>query len=156
MLHGATNMNNASGNGQQPVQPVPLLDVARGNGPLKDEILEAIGKVYDSGQFILGPEVQRLEQLMAETCKSKFAIGCASGSDALLLSLMALDIRAGDEVIVPSFTFFATASAVWRLGARPVFVDIDPVTFNIDASLIEEAITSATKAINQDHGASAA
>jgi dTDP-4-amino-4,6-dideoxygalactose transaminase len=130
---------------------VPLLDVNRGNAPLRDEILDALAKVVDSGRFLFGPDVQQLEKSIATWCGSQHAIACASGSDALLLALMALDIGEGDEVIVPSFTFFATASAVWRLNARPVFVDIDPRTFNIDPARIEEAITPATKAIIPVH-----
>ncbi len=128
-------------------QPVPLLDVGRGNRPLRAEILQAMADVYDSGRFLFGPEVERLEKAIAAVCGVRHAIGCASGSDALLLALMALEIGPGDEVIVPSFTFFATASAVWRLGARPVFVDIDAHTLNIHPDLVEQAITSETRAI---------
>jgi len=131
--------------------PVPLLDVNRGNAPLRDEILTAITKVVDSGRFLFGPDVQQLEATVAKHCGSEHAIACASGSDALLLAMMALDIGPGDEVICPSFTFFATASAVWRVGAKPVFVDIDPQTLNIDADCIERAITPATKAIIPVH-----
>ena len=130
---------------------VPLLDVSRGNGPLRDEILAAIAGVVDSGRFLFGAEVQQLERSIAELCGVEHAIACASGSDALLLALMALEIGEGDEVLVPSFTFFATASAVTRVGARPVFVDIDPRTFNIDPQRIEEAITPATRAIIPVH-----
>lgn len=130
---------------------VPLLDVSRSNNPLRDEILNAVSQVVDSGQFVLGPTCLELERSIAEKCQAEFAIGCASGSDALLLALMALDIHTGDEVIVPSFTFFATASAISRLGARPVFVDIEPKTFNIDPECVESAITSATKAILPVH-----
>jgi dTDP-4-amino-4,6-dideoxygalactose transaminase len=130
---------------------VPLLDLGRGNRPLKDEFLAAIGRVIDSGRFLHGPEVGQLEQQVAQLCGTEHAVGCATGSDALLLALMALEVGEGDEVIVPSFTFFATASAVWRLNARPVFVDIDPVTFNLDPQAVEEAITPATKAIIPVH-----
>lgn len=130
---------------------VPLLDVNRGNAPLRDEILAALAKVVDSGRFLFGPDVQQLEKSMAEWCGTKHAVACASGSDALSLALMALDIGEGDEVICPSFTFFATASAVWRLNAKPVFVDIDPRTFNIDPAKIEESVTPATKAIIPVH-----
>ena len=131
--------------------PVPLLDVGRGNQPLRDEILAAVAKVVDSGRFLFGPEVAAFESNVAKISGTEHAIGCASGSDAILLALMALDIGEGDEVIVPSFTFFATASAVWRLNAKPVFVDIDPVTFNLDPQRVEEAITPATKAIIPVH-----
>lgn len=130
---------------------VPMLDVNRGNHPLAVEFQTAIDSVFKTGRFLHGPEVQQLEKSVAGCCGTKHAIGCASGSDALLLSLMALEIGSGDEVIVPSFTFFATASAVWRLGARPVFVDIDPQTFNMDPRGIEQAITKATKAIIPVH-----
>ena len=130
---------------------VPLLDVNRGNAPLRAEILAAITRVVDSGKFLHGPDVAQLERSVAELCGVEHAIACASGSDALLLALMALEIGPGHEVIVPSFTFFATASAVWRVGARPVFVDIDPRTFNIDPSRIEAAITPKTRAIIPVH-----
>ena len=109
--------------------------------PCEAEILAALGRVCDSGGFVLGSEVTQLEQQLAVYCQAKHAIGCASGSDALLLALMALDISAGDEVILPSFTFFATASAVTRLGARPVFADIDPQTFNIDPEHVASLVT---------------
>jgi dTDP-4-amino-4,6-dideoxygalactose transaminase len=130
---------------------VPLLDVGRGTRPLKDEFLAAIGRVLDSGRFLHGPEVGQLETEIARLCGAEHAVACASGSDALLLALMALEIGEGDEVIVPSFTFFATASAVWRLNARPVFVDIDPATFNLDPQCVQEAVTPATKAIIPVH-----
>lgn len=130
---------------------VPLLDVNRGNAPLRDEFVAALAKVVDSGKFLFGPDVQQLEKSMAQWCGTQHAVACASGSDAILLALMALDIGEGDEVICPSFTFFATASAVWRLNAKPVFVDIDPHTFNIDPARIEDEITPATKAIIPVH-----
>ena len=100
---------------------VPLLDVARGNQPIRDEVLNAIAEVFDSGRFLYGPQVGELEKEVASLSNTAHAVGCASGSDALLLSLMALDIGPGDEVILPSFTFFATASCVHRLGADIVF-----------------------------------
>jgi dTDP-4-amino-4,6-dideoxygalactose transaminase len=130
---------------------VPLLDINRGNAEQRDEILAALTRVVDSGRFLFGPDVAQLEESIAKLCGVEHAIACASGSDALLLALMALDIGDGDEVIVPSLTFFATASAVWRLGARPVFVDIDPVTFNLDPQRIEDAITPLTRAIIPVH-----
>ena len=131
--------------------PVPLLDVVGGNAPLRDEILAAIARVVDSGRFLHGPDCRELEAEVARRCEVPRAVSCASGSDALLLAMMALGIGAGDEVIVPSFTFFATASCVWRVGAQPVFVDIDPVTFNIDPQQVEAAITRATRAIIPVH-----
>lgn len=134
-----------------PIQSVPLLDVGRGNAPHREDFLEAIGKVIDSGRFFFGPDVEALEQEIATYSQVEHAIGCASGSDALLLALMALEIGPGDEVIVPSFTFFASVSCITRLGATPVFVDIRADTFNIDAERIEPAITSRTKAIIPVH-----
>jgi dTDP-4-amino-4,6-dideoxygalactose transaminase len=130
---------------------VPLLDVNRSTADLRGELLAAVTAVIDSGKFLHGPDVTQLETSVAKLCGVKHAVACASGSDALLLALMALDIGDGDEVIVPSFTFFATASAVWRLGAKPVFVDIDPRTFNLDPSAIEDAITPLTRAIIPVH-----
>lgn len=135
---------------QQPA-PVPLLDVNRQNQPLRDEILAAITEVVDSGAFLKGPAVRQLEAEVAQMCGVDHAVGCASGSDALLVALMALDIGPGDEVILPSFTFFATAGAVTRLGATPVFADILPDTFNIDPADIARRITPATKAIIPVH-----
>ncbi len=130
---------------------VPLLDISRDHAPLRDKILAALARVVDSGRFLHGPDVAALEKSVAELCQVEHAVGCASGSDAVLLALMGLDVGEGDEVIVPSFTFFATASAVWRLGARPVFVDIDPQTFNLDPERIEDAITPLTRAIIPVH-----
>ncbi len=146
---------SASPNGkaeQDSLDPrVPLLDLHRQHVPLKEEIAAALARVCDSGAFILGPEATLLEQNVAAYSQAKHAVACASGSDALLLALMAFDIQAGDEVILPSFTFFATASAVTRLGARPVFADIDPVTFNIDPAAVASLVSSATKAILPVH-----
>lgn len=137
--------------GSTAVQNVPLLDVSRENGPLSEEIKRTINDIVDSGRFIGGPHCQEFEQRVADLCDTEFAIGCASGSDALLLALMAVGIKSGDEVICPSFTFFATASCISRLGATPIFVDIDPVTFNMDPALIEDLITPRTKAIIPVH-----
>ncbi len=133
------------------VNSVPLLDVGRDHRQLKAEMMEAIAEIIDSGQFIGGPHCKNLERRVAEICQTEFAIGCASGSDALLLALIACDVGPGDEVICPSFTFFATASAVERLGATPIFVDIDPVSFNLDPSLIKTLITNRTRAIIPVH-----
>ena len=130
---------------------VPLLDVVRSSAFLRDEILQSIGDIMDTGRFVGGDAVKDFEATFSQYCRTQCAIACASGSDALLLALMALDIGPGDEVIVPSFTFFATASAVWRLGAKPVFADIDPVTFNIDPADIVRCITSQTRAIIPVH-----
>ncbi len=133
------------------IQGVPLLDLARAHGPLLDEFIESLASVCRSGQFVLGPEVVKLEQSVAEYSQAKHAVGCASGSDALLLALMACGVGPADEVILPSFTFFATASAVTRLGATPVFADIEPGTFNICPASIESLINPATKAILPVH-----
>jgi dTDP-4-amino-4,6-dideoxygalactose transaminase len=130
---------------------VPLLDMQRQYQPLRDEIRAAIDRVCDSGRFILGPDCEQLEQSIAKYTRTRHAIACASGSDALLLALMALEIGPGDEVILPSYTFFATASAVWRLGAMPVFVDIDPATYNLAPEATAARITRATKAILPVH-----
>ncbi|QDS91791.1 Aminotransferase [Roseimaritima multifibrata] len=130
---------------------VPLLDVARGNTPLREAFLEALQEVVDSGRFLFGPDVTQLEEEIASFSQVDHAIGCASGSDALLLALLALNIGPGDEVIVPSFTFFASVSCITRVGATPVFVDIRPDTFNVDPAAIEAAITPRTKAIIPVH-----
>jgi len=130
---------------------VPLLDITRDNEPMLYEMIRAISEVVHSGGFVGGPHCQLLEQAVAELCQTRHAIGCASGSDALLLSLMAIDLQPGDEVIVPSFTFFASVSAVTRLGATPVFIDIEPDTFNLDPQRLEELITPRTKAVMPIH-----
>lgn len=130
---------------------VPFFDLVPQFVSLEREIHLALDEVFKTQHFILGPQVKTLEQTLAQYCEIPHAIGVASGSDALLLSLMALGIGTGDEVLIPSFTFFATAGAVSRLGAIPVFVDIDPQTYNIDPSKIEEKITPKTKAIIPVH-----
>lgn len=130
---------------------VPLLDIPRGNAVDHEEIMAMIEEIVKSGWFVGGPHVKQLESQVCEVTGAKHAIGCASGSDALLLSLMAMDVGPGAEVIVPSFTFFATASAAWRLGAKPVFVDIDPVTFNMCPRSLEQAISRRTRAIIPVH-----
>jgi len=130
---------------------VALLDLKRQYESIKDEIAEALKKVCDSGAFILGPEVKTLEQNLAQYSQTEYAIACASGSDALLLALMAINISPGDEVLVPSFTFFATASAVSRLGATPVFVDIDPQSYTMNPDDAKHKVTSRTKAILPVH-----
>jgi dTDP-4-amino-4,6-dideoxygalactose transaminase len=130
---------------------VPMLDVSRENKRLEAEIDAAISEVCKSGAFVHGPACAKFEAAMAEYCGTAHAVGCASGSDALLLALLALGVGPGDEVIVPSFTFFATASAVWRLGAKPVFADIRPDSFNLDPADVLYKMTSATKAIIPVH-----
>ena len=130
---------------------VPLLDLTAQYRPLRDEILQAITRVADSQRFILGPEVEALERELAEMIEVDHAIGVSSGTDAIVAVLMALGIGPGDEVITPTHSFIATASSVSRVGATPVFVDIDPVTFNIDPAAAERAVTSRTRAILPVH-----
>ena len=120
---------------------VPLVDLKAQYAEIRDEITPAIQRVLESQQFIMGPEVVGLEDEIAAYCETSFAIGCGSGSDALLLSLMALDVTPGDQVICPSYTFFATAGSISRLGAVPVFADIDPATFNVSAGSVRAAAT---------------
>jgi dTDP-4-amino-4,6-dideoxygalactose transaminase len=130
---------------------VPLLDLKAQYATIKDEIRPAIDAVLESQHFIMGPQVKGLEEKIAAYTSCKHAIGCASGSDALLLSLMAMDIGPGDAVITTPYTFFATAGAVARLGATTIFVDIDPKTYNIDPAQIDKKITKRTKAIIPVH-----
>jgi dTDP-4-amino-4,6-dideoxygalactose transaminase len=130
---------------------IPLLDLKAQFQPLRAEILSAIETVCDEQGFVLGPRVAAFEEAMAKYTGARYAIGCASGSDALLLSLMVLGVGQGDEVITVPFTFFATAGAISRLGAKPVFVDIQPETFNLDPTQLERAITPRTKAIIPVH-----
>lgn len=132
-------------------EPIPLLDLGAQHHSLHDELVNAFERVLQSGEFILGREVAAFEAEIASFLKCKHAIGVSSGSDALLAALMALDIGPGDEVITPAFSFFATAGCVARLGAKPVFVDIDPETYNLDPNKIEHAVTSHTKAIIPVH-----
>jgi dTDP-4-amino-4,6-dideoxygalactose transaminase len=130
---------------------VPLLDLAKTHAALREDLLAALARVVDDGRFLFGPDVVQLEKDVAQLSQAQHGIGCASGSDALLLSLLALGIGPGDEVIVPSFTFFATVSAVVRVGAKPVMVDILPDTYNINPAACEAAITSRTRAIIPVH-----
>ena len=127
--------------------PVPLLDLRAQYAAIRDEIVPAMMRVVEDQLFILGEPVERLERAVAELSHAKHAIGCASGTDALLLPLRALDIGPGHEVITTPFTFFATAGTVHNVGAKPVFVDIDPVTFNIQPDAVKAAVTPRTRAI---------
>lgn len=126
---------------------VPIVDLQAQYQALRQEIDTAVASVLESGRFILGENVQRLEEEVAVYCGARFGIGVASGTDALELSLAALGIGPGDEVITTPFTFGATTEVIVRLGARPVYVDIDPDTYNIDVSAIERAITGRTRAL---------
>ena len=130
---------------------VPLLDLKAQFATIKDEIMPALEAVMASQYFINGPEVKELEKLVAEYSSATAAVGVSSGTDALLCSLMTLGIGAGDEVITTPYTFFATAGSIWRTGARPVFVDVEPDTFNIDPTKIEAAVTDKTRAIMPVH-----
>lgn len=130
---------------------VPLLDLVAQHETIKDAVLAAAHEVIARQQFIMGPEVGRLEAEVAALCRARHAIACASGTDALLLPLKALGLRPGDEVIAPAFTFFATAGAIHNAGGRPVFVDIDPETFNLAPEAVEAAVTPRTRAIVAVH-----
>lgn len=130
---------------------IPILDLKVQYVAIKDEITRAINKVCESQAFALGPAVAEFEQNVAEYCKSKHAIGVSSGTDALLVSLMAMGVKPGDEVITTPFSFFATAGCIVRLGARPVFVDVDPDSYNIDPAGIGKKINEKTRAIIPVH-----
>jgi dTDP-4-amino-4,6-dideoxygalactose transaminase len=130
---------------------VPFFQLVPQYRLIQEEVKKALDEVLETQQFILGPHVESLEKAIANYCNTRYAIGVASGSDALFLALLALGVGPGDEVILPPFTFFATAGSVSRAGAMPVFVDIDPETYNIDPSRIEEKITPKTKAIIPVH-----
>ena len=127
--------------------PVPLLDLHAQHKTIRDEVVDAVTRIVDAQTFILGEPVERLEKAVAELSHTKHAIGCANGTDAILLALRALDAGRGDEVITTPFTFFATAGAIHNVGATPVFVDIDAETYNIDPAEVASAITPRTKAI---------
>lgn len=133
------------------LSPVPLIDVGIQNEPLQAELLEAARSVLESGQFILGSELNKFEEEMAASIGVKHAIGVSSGTDALLLALYALGIGSGDEVICPGFTFFATAGAIARTGAIPIFADVCPVCFNLDLASVESKLTEKTRAIMPVH-----
>src|SRR6202163_1632782 len=130
---------------------VPLLDLQAQYRPLRDEILAAITRVSDSQRFVMGPEIAALEGELARMLDVGHAVAVSSGTDALLLALMTLGVRAGDEVVTSAYSFFATAGVIARVGARPVFVDIDPITFNLDPAQLAAAVTPRTKAIEPVH-----
>jgi dTDP-4-amino-4,6-dideoxygalactose transaminase len=133
------------------ISSVPLLDLAAQNRPLRAEILEAIARVVDGGKFILGPEVERFEAQVAAAIGARHVIGVSSGTDALLVALMALGVGPGHSVVTTPFSFFATAGTIARLGARPVFADIDPATFNLDPAAAAAAVDATTRAIIPVH-----
>jgi dTDP-4-amino-4,6-dideoxygalactose transaminase len=130
---------------------VPLLDLAAQHRTIEGEVLPAVQAVIESQQFVMGPAVGQLEAALAALCHAKHAIACASGTDALLLPLKALDLKPGDEVVTTPFTFFATAGTIHNAGGTPVFVDIEPGTYNIDPAAVERAITPRTRAIVPVH-----
>ena len=130
---------------------VPLIDLVAQYQSIREEVKSAVDEVFETQRFVLGEEVAALEEEIAAYCDARHAIACGSGTDALVLSLMALDIGPGDEVITSPFTFFATAGAIHRVGATPRFVDIDPDSFNLQPEAVERAINSRTKAIMPVH-----
>ena len=130
---------------------IPLLDLTRYDDALKADVARAVASVFETGRFVMGASVERFEEALAAAIGVRHAIGVSSGTDALLVALMALDVGPGDEVITSPFTFFASAGVVARLHARPVFVDIDPASFNIDSARLEDAVTSRTRAIQPVH-----
>jgi dTDP-4-amino-4,6-dideoxygalactose transaminase len=129
----------------------PFLDLKAQFASIREEVMQAVTRVLESQHFILGPEVKQLEDELAAKLGAKYAIGCASGTDALMLALMAAGIGSGDEVITTTFSFVATAGAIAQVGAKPVFVDIEPYTFNIDAAKLQASVTPKTKAILPVH-----
>ena len=130
---------------------MPFLDLKAQFANIQQEVVDAVKRTLDTQQFILGPEVEAFEKEFSELTGCRYSIGCASGSDALILALLALEIGPGDEVITTPFTFFASAGSIARVGAKPVFVDIDPQTFNICPHAVKNAITPRTKAIIPVH-----
>ncbi|MGA2301953.1 MAG: DegT/DnrJ/EryC1/StrS family aminotransferase [Candidatus Acidiferrum sp.] len=142
----------ASPSSAAPAKPAfDFLDLRAQFAAIQEEVMAAVTRVFESQYFILGPEVELLEEKVAAKLGAKFAVGCASGTDALILSLMAAGIGPGDEVITSPFSFIATAGSIAHVGAKPVFVDIDPATFNINPALIAAAITPKTRAIMPVH-----
>lgn len=149
-----TAMRNQDQPNMVPATPhliLPFLDLKAQFATIRHEILDAVTRTFESQHFILGPEVQAFEKEVSVVTGCSYSIGCASGTDALILALLALEIGRGDEVITAPFTFVASAGSIARVGAKPVFVDIDPQTFNIDPHAIKKAITSRTKAIMPVH-----
>ena len=143
---------SATGTGQAAAaMQVPMLDLQAQYRPIRDAVIDVVTRVCDSQRFILGPEVEGMEQELAAYLGVTHAVGVSSGTDALLLAMMALGIGPGDEVVTSTYSFFATAGCVARLGAKPVFVDIDPITYNIDPAATADAVTARTRAIIPVH-----
>lgn len=134
-----------------PKLDVPLLDLCAQYAPLKTEVMAAFEAILDSQVMVNGPAVAQLEEEAAAYCGAKFAVGCSSGTDALILALMAMDLNPGDEVVTSPFSFFATCGSIQRRGLKPVFVDIDPETFNLDTTQIESVVNEKTRAIMPVH-----
>ncbi len=130
---------------------VPLFDTSTALKPLRNDLREAVARVLDSGHYILGPEVEAFEREFADYCGAKHAVAVANGTEAITVALRAMDVGPGDEVLVPSFTFYASAEAIPPTGATPVFCDIDPQTFCINAETVAEALTPRTKAVIAVH-----
>lgn len=141
----------ADAEGRETARQVPLLDLRAQYRQIESEVRKAIDSVIERQQFIMGPEVLELENVIAKLCETNFAVACASGTDALLLSLKLLDMKPGDEVITTPFTFFATAGAIHNSGGKVVFVDVDPETLLIDVSQVEDAVGRNTRAIVPVH-----
>ena len=134
-----------------PIGSVPFIDLVAQHQPIQDDVRRSVERVFQNQSFVLGDEVAGLESEIADYCDARYAVGCASGTDALILSLLAVGVQPGDEVITSPFTFFATASAIHRIGARPVFVDIEPDGFNLCPNQVEKALTEKTRALMPVH-----
>src|SRR5215208_3257305 len=131
--------------------PVPLFDTAAALAPLREEIDAAIARVIDSAKFILGPEVSAFEQEFADYCGARHAVGVANGTDAITIALRALGVGHGDEVVVPSYTFYASVEAIANAGATPVFCDVDPGSFCVTEATVRAALTPRTRAVMPVH-----